>query len=103
MAGKLTRNFTNFHHPRISEEDFAGSKAILDNRYKLVVDGERLAAGNASEPVRELFDLRNDQAEENNLIDSQPETANKIAEDMQRELRDWQQSVLNSLTGADYG
>ena len=93
MDGRLTRNFRNFHHPRISEQDFAGPKAILDNRYKLVVDGEP-----GSESVKELFDLRSDQAEKNNLIDSKPE----IAKNLGQQLRDWQQSVLNSLTGADY-
>ena len=103
MAGSATRSFTNFHHPRITEQDFAGPKAILANRYKLVVDGEPVAAGNGSEPVRELFDLRNDQAEGDNLLDSKPEIAKKIAQDMQRQLREWQQSVLTSLTGADYG
>ena len=103
MAGSATRSFTNFHHPRITEQDFAGPKAILANRYKLVVDGEPVAAGNGSEPVRELFDLRNDQAEGDNLLDSKPEIAKKIAQDMQRQLREWQQWVLTSLTGADYG
>ncbi len=93
MDGRLTRNFRNFHHPHITEQDFAGPRAILDNRYKLVVDGQP-----GSELVRELFDLRNDQAEENNLIETKPQ----IAKNLEQQLRDWQQSVLNSLTGADY-
>jgi len=41
MAGRLTRNFSNFHHPEITERDFAGPRAIVDGRYKLVVDGQR--------------------------------------------------------------
>ncbi|MDA2939214.1 sulfatase-like hydrolase/transferase [Acidobacteria bacterium AH-259-A15] len=93
MDGRLTRNFRNFRHPTITEEDFSGPRTILDNRYKLVIDGQP-----GSEPARELFDLLNDQAEENNLI----ETKSEIAENLERQLRDWQQSVLNSLTGADY-
>ena len=88
-----SRNFRNFHHPAVSEEDFSGPRAILDNRYKLVIDGQP-----GSESVRELFDLRVDQAEQNNLIETRPE----IAANLERRLRDWQQSVLNSLTGADY-
>ena len=96
MDGRLTRNFRNFHHPLITEQDFAGPKAILDNRYKLVVDGE--GSPDSNEPARELFDLRADQAEEHNLIDTKPE----IAKNLEQQLRDWQQSVLNSLTGADY-
>ena len=55
-------------------------------------------AKQGSESVRELFDLRSDQAEKKNLIDNKPE----IAKNMGQQLRDWQQSVLNSLTGADY-
>ena len=70
---------------------------ILDNRddpsiapfFKLAFD---------KRPAEELFDLRNDQAEKNNLIDTKPE----IAKNLDKQLRDWQQSVLNSLTGADY-
>jgi arylsulfatase A-like enzyme len=94
LAGNIaTRNFHNFHHPDIQEQDFGGPRAILDNRYKLVIDGE-----STRETVRELFDVRNDPAEKNNLINTQPEIAQKL----EQQLRDWQQSVLESLTGADY-
>ena len=95
MDGRLTRNFRNLHHGPITEQDFTGPRAILDNRYKLVINGE---AGNAPGSVEELFDLRDDPSEETNLIESHP----AIAEKLGRELRDWQHSVLNSLTGADY-
>jgi hypothetical protein len=40
----------------------------------------------------------NDPAEKQNLIESHKE----IAKNMERQLRNWQQSVLESLTGADY-
>lgn len=89
--GTPTRNFQNFHHPDIRETDFAGPRAIVDNRYKLVVGGERGSS-------KELFDLRADPAEKTNLIQSQPAVAAKL----EQQLRDWQQSVLTSLTGADY-
>lgn len=89
--GTATRNFQNFHHPDIREEDFAGPRSIVDNRYKLVVDGERSSG-------KELFDLRRDPAEKNNLIKSEPAVAAKL----EQQLRAWQQSVLESLTGADY-
>jgi arylsulfatase len=92
MDGRFTRNFTNFQHKKIVMEDYEGPRAILDNRYKLVVDGE---AGN---PEKELFDLQNDPAEKQNLINSKPEIAKKL----DGQLHDWQQSVLKSLTGADY-
>jgi hypothetical protein len=46
----------------------------------------------------ELFDLTEDPAEEKNLIESH----GPIARKMQKQLRSWQQSVLESLAGADY-
>jgi len=92
MDGIATRRFTNVHHTSIAEDDFSGSRAILDNRYKLVIDGE------PRETTTELFDQRRDRAEETNLIETEPE----ITRQLSGELREWQQSVLESLTGADY-
>lgn len=92
-GGIATRNFQNFHHPDIQEQDFKGPRAVLDNRYKLVVDGE-----SSERATQELFDLRADPAEKNNLIATQPAVAAKLGQ----QLRAWQQSVLESLTGADY-
>jgi arylsulfatase A-like enzyme len=93
MDGKATRSFRNYRHPEIREEDFAGPRAFLDNRYKLVVDADRGGEGS-----KELFDLRADRAEKQNLIETEPEVARKL----EQQLREWQQSVLESLTGADY-
>jgi arylsulfatase A-like enzyme len=93
MGGQLTRNFRNVRIEKITEQDFQGARALVDNRFKLVVGDRR-----GDEPTRELFDLREDPAEEHNLIDERPE----IAEELGRKLRDWQESVLQSLTGADY-
>ena len=98
QAGRFTRNFRNLRYPRIREEDFAGARAILDNRYKLVLDGEQSDSGGAAEPAKELFDLRADPAEKTNLIAARPD----LARDLERQLREWQGSVLTSLTGADY-
>ena len=94
MDGRLTRNFRNYRYESVSDGDFRGPRAILDTRFKLVVDGE----GAAESPVRELFDMREDPAESRNLAES--ESANR--DRLDAELRDWQQSVLRSLTGADY-
>jgi hypothetical protein len=66
---------------------------ILNNRYKLVIEGQ-----GDSESERELFDLRTDSAEKINLVETKPE----VASDLERQLEIWQQSVLGSLTGADY-
>jgi arylsulfatase A-like enzyme len=93
MGNIATRNFRNVHHPDIQEQDFGGPRAMLDNRYKLVIHGQ----ANDGE-VKELFDVRTDPAEKNNLIDAQPAIAVKL----EKQLRDWQQSVLESLVGEDY-
>lgn len=86
-----TRNFQNYHYAQIQEADFAGPRAILDNRFKLVLDGER-------EGTKELFDIRADPAEKNNVATAHPD----VARTLEQQLRTWQQSVLKSLTGADY-
>jgi arylsulfatase A-like enzyme len=93
MAGKYTRSFRNLHYEKISEQDFGGARTVLGNRYKLVVDAQ-----SGKKSTIELFDLRNDPAEKQNLIKSHK----IIAKRMEKQLRDWQQSVLKSLTGADY-
>jgi arylsulfatase A-like enzyme len=89
--GTATRNFQNVHHPDIQEQDFGGARAILGNRYKLVIDG-------ANGTGRELFDVRIDPGEKNNLLKTKAAEAGK----MEPQLRAWQESVLKSLTGADY-
>jgi arylsulfatase A-like enzyme len=93
QGGKATRDFTNFHHPEISDNDFLGPRAIIDGDMKLVIHEQ--AKGS---PKHELFNLKTDPAEQINLIDQQPEVAKKLL----GELRQWQASVLKSLTGADY-
>lgn len=93
MAGIHTRNFRNFHHPKVTPDDWAGTRVLLDNRYKLVVRGQR-----GSSPKAELFDVRKDPAETENLAVDRPQ----VLADMRAALHQWQQSVLKSLTGADY-
>jgi arylsulfatase A-like enzyme len=92
MGDKATRDFTNHRHPAIIEDDYRGARAIIDGRFKLVIherpDGVR----------SELFDLRADPAETTDLSAQQPATVERL----QAQLRTWQQSVLHSLTGADY-
>ncbi len=91
MAGKYTRSFRNFKHPKIEPSDSEGPAAALGNRHKLVVD----ASPNAG---LELFDLDQDRAETKNLA----AVNGQLTAKMESELRAWQKSVLNSLTGADY-
>ncbi|MEQ1860156.1 MAG: sulfatase-like hydrolase/transferase [Chthoniobacteraceae bacterium] len=93
MGGIATRNFTNFKHPTISDADYLGPRAIIDGNMKLVIHEQK-----KGEPKRELFDLRTDPAEKMNLAEQQPAVAGKL----QAQLREWQQSVLHSLVGADY-
>ncbi|MCA9179622.1 MAG: sulfatase-like hydrolase/transferase [Planctomycetales bacterium] len=93
MAGVPTRNFRNFHHPRVVPADYGGTRVILSGTHKLIVSGP------GPEPSRvELFDLQHDAAEKHDVHDKLTD----ITDQLRRELRDWQTSVLNSLTGADY-
>jgi len=94
MGGKATRDFTNFKHPQpIIEADYHGPRAIIDGHFKLVIHEQKQGL-----PRHELFNLDADPAEKSNLITQHPETAVKL----QIQLREWQQSVLKSLSGADY-
>ncbi|MCL4205460.1 MAG: sulfatase-like hydrolase/transferase [Pirellulaceae bacterium] len=93
MGTKATRDFTNYRHPVITDDDYLGPRAIIDGRFKLVVHDQR-----SGDVRRELFDLQADPSEKTDLIEDQPATAERL----QAKLRAWQGSVLNSLTGADY-
>jgi arylsulfatase A-like enzyme len=93
MGGSPYRTFKNYRHPDIREEDYQGSRAWLGNKFKLVIheneDGSLL---------KELFDIKADSAETLNVIAQFPDIARNLEEDMRR----WQFSVLESLTGKDY-
>jgi arylsulfatase A-like enzyme len=93
QGGKPTRDFSNYRHPAITEADYLGPRAIIDARFKLVIH-EHTTDG----PRRELFDLEADPAERENVIEQNPTVANQL----QTRLREWQDSVLHSLIGADY-
>jgi arylsulfatase A-like enzyme len=93
MDGKYTRTFRNCIYSDISEEDFQGERVIMKDQYKLIVEGDT-----PNEKGYELYDIQNDPAETTNLADEYPE----IVVEMAADLREWQESVLNSLTGADY-
>jgi arylsulfatase A-like enzyme len=93
MGGIATRNFDNLKVPGITEADYGGARSIIDGRYKLLVQDQNNGAAK-----RELFDLEADPGEGNDLATQKPEEVNALA----AKLRDWQASVLQSLTGADY-
>ena len=90
-GGLLTRNFRNYHHPKITEGDFKGQRAILTDDYKLVIDGGK-------DTGVELFDLKKDIGETNNIAKKHP----KIVQQLSKQLRHWQEGVMNSLMEADY-
>lgn len=92
-GNKATRDFTNFHHLVISEEDYLGTRSIIEGDHKLVIHEQKGGVAKV-----ELFDLKADPAEKTNLAEKQPE----LVKSLQSKLRDWQDSVLKSLTGADY-
>jgi arylsulfatase A-like enzyme len=101
MGDIRTRNFRNFHHATVTEQDYAGTRVLLGNRYKLIVRGSRgsdSSGDSSGDSSSELFDIREDPAETTNLIDQKPD----VAAAMKAELKEWQRSVLTSLTEADY-
>ena len=101
-AGNPATQFMNYRHP-VARTEFGGDAAIIDGRYKLIVDttGRRqdeekvvtLMEGDIA-----LFDLVNDVGEKTNIAASRPE----IVADLMKKLRSWQGSVEQSLTGAEY-
>ncbi|WP_168564631.1 sulfatase family protein [Crateriforma spongiae] len=93
MKGIPTRNFVNYFHPDTTNADYGGTRVWLANQYKLIVTGL------GDDQVLELYNLRDDPSESDNLA----EPRRKIADEMFGELTQWQTSVLNSLTGGDYG
>jgi arylsulfatase A-like enzyme len=93
MNGKATRDFTNFRQPAITDADYSGQRAIIDGEFKLVIHEARNGP-----PEIELFDLEADPAEKVSLLKERP----ALAAEMQSKLLQWQESVLHSLTGADY-
>ena len=92
MGDIYTRNFVNHKHPKIVESDYSGSRVMLLQNYKLVISGV------SDRQQSELFMVPNDIAEKNNLASKRPD----VVRDMSQKLRLWQDSVLKSLTGADY-
>lgn len=93
MGGRATRDFTNHRHPALTDADYSGPRSIIEGRFKLVLHGP----GNGGRR-RELFDLEADPAETTNLLERQPDRVERL----QAQLLAWQNSVLKSLTGADY-
>ncbi|MCB1228338.1 MAG: sulfatase-like hydrolase/transferase [Verrucomicrobiales bacterium] len=92
-GGLSTRNFTNFRHPKISPEDYRGPRSFIDGDRKLVIHESK-----GGQQKVELFDLKKDPGETKDLAADEP----KQVETLQEKLRAWQDSVLHSLTGADY-
>jgi len=92
MGGKATRDFTNFRQPPVVDEDYLGARAIIDGDFKLVIHETKNGVRT------ELFDLEADPGEKANLASKDPATTERL----QSKLRDWQKSVLHSLSGADY-
>jgi len=93
MGGKATRDFTNHRHAGINEADYRGPRSIIDGDHKLVIHERKDGT-----PRIELFDLGSDPAEKVDLAEKEPE----LSRNLQTRLREWQGSVLHSLTGADY-
>jgi arylsulfatase A-like enzyme len=93
MDGKATRDFRNFRHPPLSDDDTLGPRAIIEGVHKLVIHERQ-----DGQVQHELFDLEADPAERLDLAASQ----SAVRDRLEARLREWQQSVLHSLAGNDY-
>jgi arylsulfatase A-like enzyme len=93
MDGIDSGNFFNFRPPDIQVGDFAGPRVILEKGFKLVIHG-----GVGEDAKRELFDIRYDPAESNNLVHEFLE----VGANLEEKLKIWQQSVFESLMGNHY-
>lgn len=103
VSGDVLTEFRNFKHPVAKTKDFGGDAAILDNRYKLLIDtsGRHKDKKRTLTPLKDnvaLFDLDKDPAESINIAVENPE----IVAAMTKQLHRWQASVEQSLTGKEY-
>ncbi|MBN1587876.1 MAG: sulfatase-like hydrolase/transferase, partial [Pirellulales bacterium] len=85
-AGKITKQYPTNRMP--------GHAAWVDGPWKL----HRIEERKTKQVRFELYNLADDRREANNLIDEQPERAQR----MKSELDTWLRSVIDSLNGKDY-
>ena len=83
MNGKYTRTFRNYIYPAISENDLGGEKAIITNKFKLILDGDT-----PNELGYELYDLVNDRSEKVNVAGEYQE----VVEDLEYQMKEWQEN-----------
>ena len=86
--------FANHKHPEVVPENFKTNAAWTTDRYKLYMPRPK----KSGEQIPELYDLVNDSQETTNIASNHPE----IVKTMRAQLLEWQESVEQSLTGADY-
>ena len=82
------RRFRNFKHPEPRQQDFGGEAALIGNRYKPHLRGNKT----------ELYDLLTDPQERRDLAAQQPD----VVHEMTTALEAWRASVERSLSGEDY-
>ena len=84
--------FRNHRHDKVMPQNYDTDCALIDNNFKLLNSKQGKAI------VTALYDVEKDPQEKNDLASQHPE----MVERMQKQLRQWQENVENSLTGADY-
>lgn len=93
MNGKPTRTFRNLIHPTVTPNDYTGTRVWMEDRWKLILSGNT-----STELNYQLYDLVSDPAETVNQAEQYPEVRQRLT----GELKQWQTSVLHSLTRGDY-
>jgi len=79
---------------RYSKTELPGHSALIDGDWKL----HRIADATGSKVKYELYNLREDREEEDDVIAREPDRAER----MKAALDAWQRSVVGSLNGEDY-
>jgi hypothetical protein len=79
---------------RYSKTELPGHSALIDGDWKL----HRIADATGSKVKYELYNLREDRAEENDVIANESDRTER----MKAALGAWQRSVVGSLNGEDY-
>ncbi len=88
-SGKLDREAIFFHYPHYHKNGVAPSGAIRMGDYKLIEWFEKSVSGADGEGALQLFNLRNDIGEQNNLVNEKKE----LTLELYHKLKAWRQKV----------
>ncbi|WP_077540979.1 sulfatase [Sedimentisphaera cyanobacteriorum] len=89
QSGKLKRDAIFWHYPHYHHDGVGPSGAVRKGDYKLIEWFEKSIEGRHAEGAFELYNLREDLSEQNNLAEKMPEKVNELYKD----LKQWRKDV----------